>query len=220
MNLTRQIILIGSLWTLGLLSACDHKTPGSNKVTITPSTPNRPTATHKAIQPGMDKSPMDMAYFPIDYPKLKMSGTLTTPPVARVVYSRPQKDNRVIFGDLVKYGSVWRLGANEATELEFFQDVTINNQIVQKGRYVLYCIPQEKIWKLVLNNDLYTWGLKIDSTKDAYKFDVPVEKTRFPYEAFTMEFENAEAPYMHLTLGWDSVKASLPIKYQEVGGRK
>lgn len=161
-----------------------------------------------------------MAYYPIDYPKLKMSGNVSAPPVARVIYSRPQKDNRVIFGDLVKYGSIWRLGANEATELEFFQDVTINNQKVQKGRYVMYCIPQEKVWKLIFNNDLYTWGLKIDSTKDAYQFDIPVEKTRFPYEAFTMEFEESEKPYMRLVLGWDSIRAALPIKYQEDRSRK
>jgi hypothetical protein len=213
MQITRQYILILSLWMLAMLSACDHSSPGSNQVTITPSNNNRPVTTDKAIQPGMDKSPMDMAYFPVEYPKLKMSGNVKEPPVARVIYSRPQKDNRVIFGDLVKYGSIWRLGANEATELEFFKDVTINDRKVLKGRYVLYCIPEEKIWKLVLNNDLYTWGLKIDTTKDAYEFSIPIEKTRFPYEAFTMEFEKADDPYMRLVLGWDSIKAALPIKY-------
>jgi hypothetical protein len=196
---------------MGWLAACDHSTPGSNQVTITPSG-NSTRVTEKVIQPGMDKSPMDMSYYPVDYPKLKMSGNTSEPLVARVIYSRPQKDNRTIFGDLVKYGSIWRLGANEATELEFFRDVTINDQKVLKGRYVMYCIPQEKVWRVVLNNDLYIWGLKIDTTKDAYHFDVPVAKTRFPYEAFTMEFEKVNS-YAQLVLGWDSVKAALPIKY-------
>ncbi len=57
------------------------------------------------------------------------------------------------------------LGANEATEIEFFRDVVIDQQKVEKGRYVLYFIPYEDKWTLVLNNDLFTWGLKIDSTK-------------------------------------------------------
>src|SRR5215213_9902757 len=75
--------------------------------------------------PALDKSPMDMSYFPSDYPILKTQNKATASPVARVVYSRPQKDNRVIFGNLVEYNKVWRLGANEATEIEFFKDVSI-----------------------------------------------------------------------------------------------
>jgi len=155
---------------------------------------------------------MDMSYYPVDYPKLKMSGNVKEPLIARVIYSRPQKDNRVIFGDLIKYGSVWRLGANEASEIEFFKDVIINNQKVQKGRYILYCIPYENKWTLVLNNDLFTWGLKIDTSKDAYKFTIPIAKTRFPYEVFTMEFEKADKG-AQLNMEWDSVKAALPIKW-------
>jgi len=196
------------LWALLILAGCDQKSPsGSNTVTITPSTP---VQNEKATQLGFDKSPMDMSYYPVDYPKLKMSGNVSEPLIARVIYSRPQKDNRTIFGDLIKYGSIWRMGANEATEIEFFKDVNINSQKVLKGRYVLYCIPYETKWTLVLNNDLYTWGLKIDSTKDAYKFTVPVAKTRFPYEVFTIEFEKA-AKGAHLIMEWDSAKAALPI---------
>src|ERR1700760_3620077 len=76
----------------------------------------------------MDKSPMDMAYFPTDYPVLKIQDKAPGPLVARAIYSRPQKNGRKLFGELVEYGKVWRLGANEATELEFFQDVKIDNK--------------------------------------------------------------------------------------------
>ena len=198
------------VWMLGVLTGCDQNTTsGNNSVTITPDvTTSKPT--EKELQPGLDKSPMDMSYYPVDYPKLKMAGNVTEPLAARVIYSRPQKNNRIVFGNLVKYGSVWRLGANEASEIEFFKDVTINDKKVLKGRYIIYCIPQENAWTLVLNNDLYTWGLKIDTTKDAYKFNIPIAKTRFPYELFTMEFEKA-GKGMLLNMEWDSVKAILPI---------
>jgi hypothetical protein len=192
------------------LAGCDQQTStGSNQVTVNPGTP---VQKDQAAQLGFDKSPMDMIYYPVDYPKLKMSGDPSEPLIARVIYSRPQKDNRIIFGDLVQYGSIWRLGANEATEIEFFKDVRIDNQKVNKGRYVLYCIPYENKWTLVLNNDLFTWGLKIDTTKDAYKFTIPVAKTRYPYEAFTMEFEKA-GKGMQLVMEWDSVKAALPVAW-------
>ena len=83
----------------------------------------------------MDKSPMDMAYYPTDYPVLKIQDKASGPLIARVIYSRPQKNGRKLFGELVEYGKVWRLGANEATEIEFFQDVKIDNKKVKKGRY-------------------------------------------------------------------------------------
>src|SRR5437764_8964762 len=89
----------------------------------------------------LDKSPLDMAYFPADYPMLKIKNKAVVSPVARVIYSRPQVDNRVIFGELIEYNKVWRLGANEATEIEFFKDVMINGKKVAKGRYTLYVIP-------------------------------------------------------------------------------
>ena len=71
--------------------------------------------------PQIDKSPMDMSYYPNAYPHLKIQDKLTEPLVARVIFSRPQKNGRAIFGELLEYGKVWRLGANEATEIEFFQ---------------------------------------------------------------------------------------------------
>lgn len=195
-----------------MLWSCEQKTASGNSgsVTITPSTIPQ---TEKSLPAGIDKSPMDMSYYPVDYPKLKMAKNVQEPLLARVIYSRPQKSGRIIFGDVLKYGNVWRLGANEATEIEFFKDVNIDNQKIDKGRYVLYCIPYENKWTLVLNNDLFTWGLKIDSTKDLYKFTVPINKTKYPFEVFSMEFEKT-GKGAQLVMEWDSVQAKLPISFK------
>src|ERR1043166_2060726 len=90
----------------------------------------------------VDISPMDMSYFPVDYPKLKMTHSINTPPVIRLIYSRPHLQGRRLFIDLLKYGEPWRLGANEATEIEFYKNVIIQNKKISRGRYVLYCIPE------------------------------------------------------------------------------
>jgi hypothetical protein len=177
-------------------------------------------ATNSSVSPGketaiivnLDKSPLDLSYYPVDYPKLKMAGNVKEPVIARVIYSRPKKDGRIIFGNVLKYGVRWRLGANEATEIEFFRDVTIQNNLIKKNRYVIYCIPYENKWTIILNNDLFTWGLKIDSTKDLFKFDIPVFKSEYPMEYFTMGFEKKDTG-MHLVMAWDSIKAMLPIIY-------
>lgn len=78
--------------------------------------------------PEVDKSPMDVSYFPANYPVLKIQNKATEPLAARVLYSRPQRQGRKIFGELVEYGKVWRFGANEATEIEFYKDVKIGEK--------------------------------------------------------------------------------------------
>ena len=161
----------------------------------------------------MDKSPMDMAYFPTDYPVLKIQDKTPGPLVARVIYSRPQKNGRKLFGDLVEYGKVWRLGANEATEIEFFQDVKVDNKKVKKGRYTLYALVDTDKWTLILNKETDTWGaFRYDSTKDVARTTVPVEKQSDVTEAFSMEFEKAKKG-AQLVINWDDVQVKLPITW-------
>jgi hypothetical protein len=160
----------------------------------------------------MDKSPMDIAYYPEDFPVLKMSGKLKGEPVARVIYSRPSKDGRQIFGNVVKYGTYWRLGANEGTELEFFRDVRIMGKTVKEGRYIIYCVPYQNKWSIRLNDDLYTWGLSTHSSKDLYSFDIPVAPAENVYEVLSMKFESANNG-ARLMMAWDSVKTYLPFTY-------
>jgi hypothetical protein len=160
----------------------------------------------------VDISPMDMSYFPVNYSLKKMTHTISTPPIMRVIYSRPHKQGRLIFGSLLKYGVRWRLGANEASEIEFFRNVTIQNKKVNAGRYVIYCIPYKDKWTVVLNNDIYTWGLKIDTTKDLMNFDVPVQKAPADIEYFTMVFQPI-ANGADLVMAWENTEARLPINF-------
>lgn len=160
-----------------------------------------------------DRSPMDMIYFPNDYALLKMSGKTTTLPLMRVIYSRPQKQNRKIFGDLVKYNIPWRLGANEATEIEFFSTATIQGKQIKPGRYIMYCIPQETSWTFVFNSNLYSWGLEQNRQKDLFQFEAPVEKTNMPIEFFTIASEKVNDKTTHLVFLWDEMKTRLTISF-------
>ena len=53
----------------------------------------------------------------------------------KVAYGQPSKRDRVIFGELVPYGKVWRLGANEATEITFEKDGRYHRKPVKGGTY-------------------------------------------------------------------------------------
>jgi hypothetical protein len=194
-----------------LAGGCSNVSPSAH-VAADSSSEKLPVARQEAANTGstLDKSPLDVIYFPDEYPKLKMIGSIKTPPVFRIYYSRPQRSGRKIFGGVVKYGEHWRLGANEATEIEFFEDVTIQQTKVRKGRYMLYCIPQPTEWTLIINSDLYSWGLKIDPAKDIFKFTVPIIKADKPIEDFTMETTKTSEG-ANLWIGWDDTRVVLPI---------
>jgi hypothetical protein len=171
------------------------------------------TAFTQTKLPPIDKSIMDMSYCPNGYPVSKIQDKPFEPLIARVIYSRPLKNGRTIFGDLLEYGKVWRLGANEATEIEFYQNVKINNTKIKKGRYTLYCIPYADKWTIIVNKETDTWGsFKYDSKKDIAKIDVPVQKQTEIAEAFAMIFEKAPTG-ANLIIAWDDVKVNLPIVY-------
>lgn len=196
-----------------LFSNCNNPQP---KTAVAPINPDS-ISSENAYAP-IDKSPMDMSYYPADFPLQKMNGAVADMPVARVIYSRPHKNGRIIFGaddnSLCQYGLPWRLGANEATEITFFKNVSISGTNVNKGTYVAYCIPQSDHWTIILNNNLYTWGLHMDSTRDVLKTDIPTMVQEPALEAFTMVFK--DMPYgADLVMAWDNVKAVLPLEFSK-----
>ena len=160
----------------------------------------------------VDVSPMDMSYWPDDYTKVSVKKPL---PVARVIYSRPHKQGRKVFGTLLKYEEPWRLGANEATEIEFFQPVTIQNKKIPKGKYILYCIPHKDKWTIIFNSNLNSWGLNLDAKKDLFQFDIPISIMKNQsIEYFSMIF--TETPTgADLIMAWDDVESRMSIEYSD-----
>jgi hypothetical protein len=159
----------------------------------------------------MDKSPMDMSYWPANYPILKMSGKAKDQPIARIIYGRPMKNGRIIFGGIIKYNEMWRLGANEATEIETFRTIKIAGKTLAKGRYTVYCLPNENKWTVIINKDNFCWGnFTYDSKKDLIRTDIDVEKNAESAEAFTIYFDETKMG-SNLIFLWDDIKTSLPI---------
>lgn len=160
----------------------------------------------------VDVSPMDMSYYPADYPKLKMANAINTLPLARIIYSRPHLQGRQLFHDLLKYGEPWRLGANESTELDLYTDAIIQDKKIKAGRYILYCIPEPENWTIIINSNIDSWGLHPDSAKDIVRFKIPVKQTANHLEYFTMVFENKNGG-AELVMAWDNLEARLPLKF-------
>lgn len=122
----------------------------------------------------------------------------------------------MIFGSdensLCRYGKPWRLGANESSEIEFFREVRLGEKNISAGKYVIYCIPEEKEWTIRLNSDIYSWGLQIDSALDVAGIRTPVMRSKMPIEDFTMAFIPAGGG-MELLMAWDTIKVTIPFLY-------
>ncbi|MEO6254390.1 MAG: DUF2911 domain-containing protein [Ferruginibacter sp.] len=213
----KGLLIVVSFLSAGLFYGCQQQ---ANKVTVKPDNQRIPVSVNDSMILSIDRSSMDMSYFPEDYPKQKMMTPDLPNPVARVIYSRPQKNGRIIFADtsvtqnvIQHYGQEWRLGANEATEIEFFKPVSIYDKKIAAGRYILYCIPYPDKWKVVFNNNLFSWGLHIDKTKDLAEVELPVIKNNVQIEFFTMFFQNSTYG-CDLVMAWGDMKAVMPVNFK------
>lgn len=167
---------------------------------------------------GLDKSPMDMAYYPDDYAHdRKFAPAKVGDKVyARVIYSRPAKKEREVFGKLIPYGKIWRVGANEATEVKFFSDATIQGKKVKAGVYTLYAIPNETEWTIILNTDLDQWGAySYKQDLDVLRINVPIKKTEEPIENLSIQFKKISDNFSEsiLMVAWDNTMVEVPINF-------
>jgi len=154
----------------------------------------------------MDASPADISYF-------REGGERNTAPLVRVIYSRPQKNGRDIFGDLEPYGEVWRTGANEATEITLYEDATIGGKEVKAGTYALFTIPGEENWTIILNSALHQWGdYSYDESKDVVRVEVPAQGTEEAVEAFTIAFNKVDGG-AHMIMAWDDAMVEVPFMF-------
>ena len=150
----------------------------------------------------MDVSPLDVVLF----------RNQNEEPVARVLYSRPSKRDRQIFGSLVPYGEVWRTGANEATELTLYTDMMVGDKIVEAGTYTLYTIPEEKEWTVILNKSTNIWGAyDYHVEQDLVRIKVPVKQAKTSIESLSMAFAPTDNG-AKLQIGWDDRYVEVPFK--------
>ena len=127
----------------------------------------------------------------------------------KVVYSQPHKRDRKVFGGLVPYGEVWRLGANEATEITLTEGLTINGSKLEAGTYSMYAIPEQDKWTLIFNSALGEWGhYNYNEDLDVLRVDVPTSKTDESYEPFTIMFNEAGT---EMIMAWEDIKVVVPV---------
>jgi len=165
------------------------------QVTVTPK-PERVSG--KALEPR--PSPMAVA-------TLKDGDTYV-----KVVYNQPHLRGRTMLGDTEPYGKVWRLGANEATEITLTEGITVGGKELAAGTYSMFAIPEEDKWTIIFNSGLGQWGAySYNESMDVLRVDAPVKKADKTYEPFTIWFSEDGSS---MNMAWGDTMVSVPVKIQ------
>lgn len=130
-----------------------------------------------------------------------------------IEYSRPSVKGRVIFGDLVPYGKMWRTGANNATKITFGSDVQVEGKPVAAGTYALYTIPAIDSWDVMLYKNLELGGDVNDyKTEDELlRFKVKPTSMSTKVETFTINVAEITSTSANIELMWDKTRVAFKV---------
>src|SRR5213080_1210526 len=110
-----------------------------------------------------------------------------------VKYHRPLVNGRKIWGGLVPYGKVWRVGANENTTIEFSDPVSVEGKPLAKGIYGLHMIPNPDSWTVIFSKTNTAWGSYSYDQKEALEFEFGDLKPTSA--AVTLKWEKLGVPF-------------------------
>ncbi len=127
-----------------------------------------------------------------------------------VEYSRPWKRGRQIFGGVVPWYRVWRLGANAATHLSTTANLEAGGQVIPAGTYTLWTLPSPAGASLILNRQTGQWGTHYDPALDLTRLELQRERRLPPVEQFSIELEPSSAGG-RLRFSWDTTSYVLPF---------
>jgi hypothetical protein len=129
-----------------------------------------------------------------------------------IVYGRPYTkdpksgEKRKVWGTLVPFAKVWRMGADEATILTTDKPITIGGTAIAPGSYSLYLLPSESGAKLIVNKQTGQWGTKYDEGQDLVRIDLKKEMVDKPVDQFTVAIDGGM-----LKVTWENTTYSAPI---------
>jgi hypothetical protein len=130
-----------------------------------------------------------------------------------VSYHRPAVGGRVVWGQLVPYGEVWRAGANENTTVSFSSDVKVGGKPLRAGTYGLHAIPTAKDWTIIFNTVTTAWGsYSYDQKEDALRITVTPRPLPALEERLAYRFDEPTDTKVTLTLAWEKLGVPIAIE--------
>jgi hypothetical protein len=144
-------------------------------------------------------------------PPAKTACKFTDGKTISVNYSSPRMRGRKIFGDLVPFGEVWRVGADDATTFVPNVDVTLGGKTIPAGRYTMFALPTPNKWTLIVSKQIGEWGIPYPGAQfDFARMEMKVSKLSAPLENFTISFD-ASGTSCTMKFDWETTRASIDI---------
>ena len=131
-----------------------------------------------------------------------------------IEYSRPAVKGRKLFGELVPYGRIWRVGANESTKITVDSDVDVIGNILSKGTYALYAFPEADSWKIVFHKNITHWGdgrKAYNREEDAFRITIKPEIISEWHENFLISFDEITHDSATMQWIWGNTRISIPL---------
>jgi hypothetical protein len=130
-----------------------------------------------------------------------------------ISYHRPGVKGRNVFGDVVKYGEVWRAGANEPTVFTFSDEVTIAGKKLSPGSYRFVVFPaKEGEWGIAFNSEVKNWGTVYEAAFDTLRFSVK-PGTGLDEEWMSFSFTDLSSTSARVVLAWGKVRLSFVVEF-------
>jgi hypothetical protein len=131
----------------------------------------------------------------------------------KIYYHRPSVQGRKIWGGLVPYGKVWRLGANEATTIELPHEAVINGNKIAAGKYALFAIPEADSWTFILNKEADQWGaFSYKEAQDALRFKARPEAAP-NREWLDIDIVPVSDKAMRVDVLWEKLRVPFTIEF-------
>lgn len=131
-----------------------------------------------------------------------------------VHYSRPAARGREIFGGLVPYGRIWRVGANESTKITVDSEMQVQGETLPQGTYALYAFPEASTWEIVFHTNTSHWGdgrRNYNPAEDLFRIEVVPQKIPYHQENFLITFDSITHNSANLELIWANTKVIIPF---------
>ena len=137
-----------------------------------------------------------------------------------ISFSRPSVKARNVFGDVVEFGKIWRLGANENTKITSSEKLIFGTDTLKAGTYALYVIPEKKSWQLIFYTETNNWGVPDNWSEDkiAYKTTLPVYGLKDRVENLSIFIDKINNNGAEIQITWDETKVVLPFTLNTKAG--
>ncbi len=149
-------------------------------------------------------------------PKASISQTIGITDVT-ITYHRPGVKGRVIWGGLVPYGKIWRVGANENTTISFNDPVKVEGNDLAAGTYGVHMIPTEAQWTIIFSKNFTSWGsFFYKESEDALRITVTPQPAEFQ-EWMGFQFDELTNSSAVASLRWEKLKVPFRIDVDTKG---